>query len=88
MAPYEQTDTNSQLLLLLVVVSWHTGEGFSLAQRVSAEGGATESPERHSGGVMGRCGGRWVELRACVERRGSIWSVAWSPLRFSLHESA
>lgn len=40
-APYEHTDTNSQLLLLLVVVSWHTGEGFSLAQRVSAEGGAT-----------------------------------------------
>lgn len=61
-----RTNRQTQTLNSLLFISWHTGEGFSLAQRVYDEGGATLSPERHSGGLIGRYRGRWVELRVCV----------------------
>lgn len=35
-------DKQTQTLESLLFISWHTGVGFSLAQRVSDEGGATD----------------------------------------------
>lgn len=52
----EQTDTNTPCCF----ISWHTGEGFSLAQRVCDEGGATDPLRGTAGGSdwsMQRAGG-------------------------------
>lgn len=63
--PCSVQNKQTQTLVSLLFISWHTGVGFSLAQRVYDEGGATD-PLRGTAGVwLVDAEGGWVELRVC-----------------------